>query len=63
METVFNLTPSQSFFFLALNAWIFIIFPVIVIRKLNRLTEIVESYFYAEDEDDQDQDNNQSGPT
>ena len=59
METVFNLTPSQSFFFLALNAWIFIIFPVIVIKKLNYLTQILESHLYEEDQDDQD--NNQSG--
>ena len=43
MENFFNLSPLQTFFVLALNAWIVIIFPVIVIRKINYLTELLES--------------------
>ena len=35
MENVFQLSPIQSFVILALNAWIFVIFPIIVIKKLN----------------------------
>ena len=60
METVINFTPTQTFFFLALNAWIFVIFPVIVIKKLNYLTDILESQYYQQDSEDQD---NQSGTT
>ena len=49
MENIFHLTPIQSFLVLALNVWIFVIFPVIVIKKLNYLTAVIESQF------DQDQ--------
>ena len=45
MENVFNLTPVQSFLILALNAWIFIIFPVLVLKKLNYMTTLLESQF------------------
>jgi len=45
MENIFHLTPAQSLFVLALNAWMFIIFPVLVIRKINYLTALLESQF------------------
>ncbi len=61
METVINFTPTQTFFFLALNAWIFVIFPVIVIKKLNYMTDILESQYYQEDSEDKG--NNKSGTT
>ena len=41
----FNLTPAQAILMLGLQVWIFVIFPVIVIRKLNYLTRLVESQF------------------
>jgi len=43
MENILNLSPVQAFFVVLLNAWIFVIFPLIVIRKLNYLTELLES--------------------
>lgn len=53
MENVLNLTPLQSFFVLALNAWIFVVFPVLVLKKLNYMTALLESQF--DDEQPQDQ--------
>lgn len=53
MEQIFHLTPLQSLIVLALNAWLFIIFPVIVIRKLNYMTAIMEAQMeQPEDGDD-----------
>jgi len=49
MENMFNLTPVQSFIVLALNAWIFVIFPVLVIKKLNYMTTLLESQFEPTD--------------
>jgi len=34
---------------LALHAWIFIIFPVLVIRKLNYMTTLLEAQFEPND--------------
>ncbi len=48
MENFLNLTPVQTFFVLLLDAWIIIIFPLIVIRKLNYLTELIESQIQDE---------------
>ena len=45
MENILNLTPIQSILVVVLNAWIFVIFPIIVIRKLNYLTNLVEAQF------------------
>ena len=44
-----NLSPAQAIVILGLQVWIFIIFPLIVIRKLNYLTRLVESQFEQED--------------
>lgn len=52
MENVFNLTPLQSLLIIALNIWIFVIFPTIVIKKLNYMTDLLESHFYNSDESD-----------
>ena len=50
MENIFNLTPIQSFLVVALNAWIFVIFPVWVIRKLNYMTSLLEAQFQGDDQ-------------
>ncbi len=44
-----SMTPSQKFLLLAFNVWFYIIFPVIVIRKLNYLTRIMEAQFEQDD--------------
>ena len=51
MENILNLTPGQSLIILALNAWIFVIFPVLVIRKLNYLTALLESQLVQDDQE------------
>ncbi len=47
-----NLSPLQMLLSLAFEAWI-IIFPIIIIKKLNYLTQLLQSQ-YEEDEADQD---------
>jgi len=51
MGNIFNLTPLQSLFVLALNAWIFVIFPVIFIKKLNYMTDLMEGQYDSENQD------------
>lgn len=55
MESIFHLTPFQSLIILVLNAWIFIIFPVIVIRKLNYLTAVMEAQMEESEDDSESQ--------
>lgn len=45
-----QLTPLQMFVMFAIQLWIVVIFPVIVFRKINYLTELVESQFEEETE-------------
>lgn len=49
METMFNqITPVQLFFMFAVQLWVLVIFPVMVFRKLNYLTELIKSQFEEE---------------
>ena len=43
MDNILNLTPVQAILVLLLEAWVIVIFPLLVIRKLNYLTELIES--------------------
>jgi len=49
MENVFNLTPLQYFIVLVLHAWIFFIFPILVLKKLNYISTLLESQFEPSD--------------
>ncbi|HOW36023.1 MAG TPA: hypothetical protein PL155_06395 [Candidatus Omnitrophota bacterium] len=44
MENAINvsLTPIQLYISLAIQIWLVVVFPVIVIRKLNHLSELLE---------------------
>lgn len=53
MENIFNLNPVQMLLLLLQSAWVTIIFPFIVIRKLNYMTELLESQFPSEEAPDQ----------
>ena len=57
MENIFNLSPAQSFLVVALNAWIFVIFPIWVIRKLNYMTNLLEAQFQQDDQNQQESEN------
>ena len=46
-----QITPMQMFFMFAIQIWVVVIFLVMVFRKLNYLTELVESQFEDEVED------------
>ena len=45
-----QLTPLQVFLALLFNVWMFVIFPVLVIKKLNYMTALLESQFEQEEE-------------
>lgn len=45
-----QITPVQMFVMFAIQLWVVVIFPVMVFRKLNYLTELVESQFEEETE-------------
>jgi Na+/H+-dicarboxylate symporter len=45
MNSIIQLTPLQTIFIFAMQLWIFVIFPVIVIRKLNYMTSLLEAQF------------------
>ena len=53
MDSVLSLSPGQQFFVVAINAWMFVIFPILVLRKLNNITGLLESQVYEEDEEDE----------
>ncbi len=54
MENLINLTPLQSVIILALNLWIFVIFPIIVIRKINYMTGLLETQIYQNNQENQE---------
>ena len=45
-----QITPLQMVVMFAIQLWVVVIFPVMVFRKLNYLTELVESQFKEETE-------------
>ena len=45
MNSIIQLTPVQTIFIFAMQLWIFVIFPVIIIRKLNYMTSLLEAQF------------------
>jgi len=57
MENFLQMSPLQFAIALAINIWMFVIFPVIVIRKLNYMTQILEAQYYSQE----DQENSSTG--
>jgi len=51
MEGVLSLTPGQIIFSVAVYIWMFVVFPVLVLRKLNYITNLLEAQVYDDDED------------
>ena len=47
--TTLSMTPLQFAIQLAITVWMFVIFPIIVIRKLNYMTDILEAQYYADE--------------
>ena len=52
MESLLQMTPLQFAIALAINIWMFVIFPVLVIRKLNYMTQILEAQYYRDENQD-----------
>lgn len=54
MESMLSqMSGTQLFFMVLIQLWTIVIFPVIVIRKLNYLTELIESQFEDEESEPQ----------
>jgi len=53
MENVLSLTTGQQFFIMAVYSWMFIGFPVLVLRKLNQITSLLEAQVYGGDDEDE----------
>ena len=53
MENILSLTSGQQLFILGMYTWIFIIFPVLILRKLNHITQLLEVQVYGDDEDEE----------
>lgn len=51
MESVLALSPLQQFLIVAMHAWMFFIFPIWVIRKLNNITNLLEVQVYEEEDE------------
>ncbi len=51
MESVLNLSPAQMVFMMLLQMWIFVIFPVIIIKKLNYMTDLLEGLYVDNEQD------------
>ncbi len=51
MENILNLSPGQLMFAMLLQIWIFVGFPVLVLKKLNYMTDLLEG-LYVENEQD-----------
>ena len=49
MDSLLQMSPLQFAIALAINIWMFVIFPVIVIRKLNYMTQILEAQYYSDE--------------
>lgn len=45
MENILNLSPAQLMLGLVLQIWIFVLFPVLVLRKLNYMTRLLEGLY------------------
>ena len=43
-----QISPIQMFIMFVVQIWVVVIFPIMVLRKINYLTELVESQFEEE---------------
>jgi len=48
MENLLNLSAGQLMVALLIQVWVVVIFPVIVIRKINYLTALIEGLYEEE---------------
>ncbi|MFP4472244.1 MAG: hypothetical protein ACLFPX_00030 [Candidatus Omnitrophota bacterium] len=51
MENVFSFTPLQQVVILMINVWMFAIFPILVLKKLNYISDLLEAQFEDEEGD------------
>jgi hypothetical protein len=63
MDNVLNLTPTpmQLMFAALLQIWLYVIFPVLILRKLNYMRDLLEG-LYDENEPEPDSGNDESRP-
>ena len=52
MEKALSFTLIQQVIIFILQAWVFIGFPVLVLRKLNYIASLLETQIYEDDEEE-----------
>ncbi len=55
MENILSLTPMQQLIILAVNAWMFVVFPIVVLRKLKHITDLLEMQIDDEEEEEEEE--------
>ncbi len=50
MENAFSFTSTQLLLVIAIQIWMVVVFPVLVLRKLNYLTALLEAHLTDEEE-------------
>lgn len=51
METLLQLTPAQQLFILAVQVWIVVLFPWLLLTKLNHISQLLEMQFQDDDDE------------
>lgn len=46
-----GISPLQMVFLVVLQVWFYIVFPILVLRKLNYLTQLMQNQFEENEED------------
>ncbi len=51
MENVLALTPAQQMLFVAIQLWLVVFFPLLILRKLNHISSLLEMQIYQDEEE------------
>ncbi len=52
MESVLTFTPAQQILIVAIQLWLVVFFPLLILRKLNHICNLLEIQVYQDEEDD-----------
>ncbi|HRZ40710.1 MAG TPA: hypothetical protein P5246_06850 [Candidatus Omnitrophota bacterium] len=52
MESVLTLTPAQQILIVAVQLWLVVFFPLLILRKLNHISNLLEIQVYQDEEEE-----------
>jgi len=52
MESVLTFTPAQQVLIVVIQLWLVVFFPLLILRKLNHICNLLEIQVYQDEEDD-----------